>query len=183
MAAFAAGPMPYRNFSALRAAPVDAKQSVNGLVGIEQSIEVGQSVAFPLLIAALPEVIQFPLPDAAAPATDQPDKPTALLPEAKNTELATEATTPERPGTQPRATFPSSEQTKIGPTLTAPAARFPHRDAPAKRTQKEHTPASSGTHVGTTPLAEMFRELQTASRSPTERTQSQSRLRNVFNCL
>ena len=180
MAEFAAEPMPYRNFQVRGAAPVDAKQAANGLVGIEQSIEVDHSVAFPLLIAALPEVTQFLLPDAAAVTTAQPDKPTALLPEGKNTELVTDATTPERPGAQPQAILLSPRQTEIGPKLTTPAARLPHRYAPAQRTQKEHTPTTRGS---TTPLAEMFRELQTASPISKERTQSHSRLRDAFNCL
>jgi hypothetical protein len=183
MAAFAAGPILYRNFQMPRAAPVDAKQAANGLVGIEQSIEVDHSVAFPLLIAALPEVNQFPLPGAAAVTTAQPDKPTILLPEAKNSELVTKATTPGRPGTQPRAILLNSEQTETGPKFRAPAACLPHRYALAKRTQKEHAPAPSVTRGGTTPLAEMFRELHTASPISKERTPSQSTLRDAFNCL
>lgn len=183
MAAFAADPMLYRNFSVPRAAPVDPKQTANGLVGVEQSAGVDYSIAFPLLIAALPEIIQFPLPDAAAVTTTQPDQPTALLPETKITELATEATTPERPVEQPRAVVLGSEQTEIGPKLLASAASLPYRHAPAKRMPKGRAPAPSVISGGTTPLAEMFRGLHTASRSPKEHAQSQSRLRNVFNCL
>src|ERR1700709_1061097 len=88
MAAFAAAPMPYRNFAASTTGiPVVAAESaaVNHSIATEHPVAAAPAAAaFPLLMAALPDIFQFSMPPLqVALASDANISSPAALEETK----------------------------------------------------------------------------------------------------
>jgi hypothetical protein len=80
MAAFAAAPIPYRRFGTTLTPPADSEQTANHeIAAMAQAVAADGVTPFPLLAAALPEIIQMRMPEARSDTINVParrdDKP------------------------------------------------------------------------------------------------------------
>jgi hypothetical protein len=174
MAAFAASPMPYRTFGAGPVAPARAEPAINRIAAAKPLDEAGRAAAFPLLVAALPEVTQFPMPDPPPAEVTAPAKPLAPVPRSHEA--------PPTFGTSAPEMSPITKQTDTLELPSRAAFNVPVSQASVIRKPKQHT-VSPPANSGQTPLAAMFHILQAASPPLQERTALQSELRNMFGRL
>jgi hypothetical protein len=175
MAAFAASPMPYRNFAATAIPPARADQAINHAAAAKPLVEARPAAAFPLLIAALPEVIQFPMPHPPAVEDTAPAKP--LTPAPKSKEALPSL------GMRASEMSPAPRQIETLEVLSPAAISLPVSQASVVRKPKPHTAAPPQGNNGPTPLAAMFHILQAGSPPRQERTAPQSKLQNMFRRL
>jgi hypothetical protein len=179
MAAFAAPPMAYHNFPPAPAASTNAAPEAKHALGTVL-VEAENLTAFPLLVAALPCILQFPIPLAPNPGHAAPETSSWRGPRPKTTPIATGAraleAAPYRPMVQPADISGVGERTTGVMRSTVPVSV--HRTF-------QHPPASATPqrHGHTTPLATMFRALHTASPSREEPTEPKFGLQNLFRHL
>jgi hypothetical protein len=180
MAALAVASMPYRSFADVSPPPVSGRA-------------VQLAADFPLLLAALPEVVLFsiPNPPAAPPVShDRPERlPLAF--EGTTTEAAGVATiapaaAPDGCDRQSRDFLVASQQAAslAGQTVSLPIDPQVRRAAaPAVPKQRPVTMPLVTIHAERTPLGAVFRTLRAAGPDLEQRHESQSQLQNMFDLL
>jgi len=179
MATFTATPMPYHSFANTPAAPV----------GLDQAAL--PSGDFPLLVAALPEVTEFPMPHSAdrTIGREHPGNRPAATPmqtETKGPAAHQPAMAPASFKVQTFAAIPTPEQAGLATRPTVPLAvntRFPQSMAPVVPKQHAVAPLLADTHTQRTPMSAVFRTLLAVGSSHEKRTELPSGLQNLFNLL
>jgi hypothetical protein len=174
MAAFAASPMPYRAFGTGAVAPAPAERSINRIAAAEPLNDAGQAAAFPLLVAALPEVTQFSMPHPPPVEVTESAKPLAPGPKSQEAPQTLGMSAPEM--------SVIAQQTDTFELPSRPAFNVPVSQASVRRKPKQHT-VSPPVNSVQTPLATMFHILQAASPPRQERTALQSELQSMFRRL
>jgi hypothetical protein len=186
MAAFAASPMAYHNF-ALSAPPLGTEQAIYAGASPHQSRGSEFAAAFPLLLAALPELAQAAVPDTLVRQDAAPLRP---LPAAPNKPVEVNMRTPEwartaeRRVAQPPSSSFRAEQTDIGSrSRQSPSFQPSLGNASTVRTPSQDVsipPPSSG---GEPPMATVFRILNTTNSPFRERTEIQPGMKDIFSRL
>jgi hypothetical protein len=178
VAALAGSSLPYRSFAETSLAPAGSDRTAHPAVG------------FPLLMAALPEVVQFAIPHgpvAPTVAHERPENPPAL---AEATAIATRVP-------EPAATVQGVDRQnhdvlltpKQVPDLAKRTISFPVdlpvAHGPALGALREHLaePPLVTVHTARTPLGAVFRTLLAAGSHLEKRHETQSRLQNMFDLL
>jgi hypothetical protein len=186
MDTFAASPMPYRHFPSASDSPGDAGRSAKPPVTNTQHNEIKYGVAFPLLMAALPDLDQLALPDLPTKDDTWLEKAPALL-RPKYSPPTTRARALEVPQENPTATNSSIVFSRVPPAIVprathATSSVLPLLRDPANQSphQQMKPPAASGP---ITPLAAMFRALHPVRLSADERPEDKAPLRNLFTLL
>jgi hypothetical protein len=188
MAALSASPMPYRTFPDMTASPLGKDQSPR------------RAVDFPLLVSALPEVAQFPIPNSSAGRTlapkDVESPPVAGHPPVPQHEPAEAALArartraPEIPSeartVQPK-TRPQTHESMGAPASFAPAPPLnpPFRPSvsPMSSRPRAVTRPLTGANEPSTPLAVVFRILRAGEAHVGGRNEVQTGLHNMFRYL
>jgi hypothetical protein len=188
MAALSASPTPYRNFPDMTASPAGKDQSSR------------RAADFPLLLSALPEVAQFPIPSAPSgrtlaprdvespPAAKHPPVPQHEPVEAMVARARTRA--PEIPSetrtVQPRTVPQPHENTGPSAGFAAPPpANPPFRRSVSPMSPRQHatTRPLADANEPSTPLAVVFRILRSGEAHVGGRNEIQTELLNVFRHL
>jgi hypothetical protein len=163
MAAFAESRVPRGNFPAVPSA-------ASAIPADEAAVRTSRAAAFPLLMAALPEIGQFALPD-------KPDTGSA-----KSGVPVVERSPTRRPRTLDRPMAQPPEPTPRPPNLSA-VFGVPLRHVPAAHTPPEPARGWRPAGSSTTPIAAMFHALHAASPSPDAPAETKTGLQAILNRL
>jgi hypothetical protein len=149
MAAFAASPMPYYNFKVSEARSSAAPVSGAG-VAPANPVRSEHAVAFPLLLAALPEFGEASMPFPPSGADTVTAKPPISPSASGKTELTTRIAL-DRPVTRP-SNVVSDKKHNV-------ASALPARPAQAAKPASQPAPDQRNAKTGSTPIAAMFHAL------------------------
>lgn len=183
MAEFAASPMHYRNSMASTAA--DIAQMTDQTVPAERPVEAASAATFPLLMAALPGIFEFPTRYLPAAMGVEVEKPLAPALEPRKTELTTAGTRAlDRPRERPPEMARDLGRLRIVTKSSQPVSLdLPlHQSPAATHTLKQHSPFPPMVS-SRVPLTTLFGVLHDASPSREEQTEAQSGLQTMFNRL
>jgi hypothetical protein len=172
MATFAASGIPYRTFAATLTAPVQAEHEINNAGPTEPLAQASRANAFPLLMAALPEVTQFPMPHPFVALDIAPAARTTPSPRAKEPSPNT--------GTTPPAPKQNDTLSEAQPLAVF---RLPASKKAVTHKLNRHTSVPNGGGDRTTPLAAVFRTLQVESPARQDRSVPHSQLQNILRRL
>ena len=142
-------------------------QMASHIVTPEQPAEPRRALGFPLLIAALPEIVQFSMPKVPAAENTSPSR--VQMPIQEPTNVASMTT--------------KAAANSIRPKPKAPSQVFQPRYEPVRPTSRQHLTASSANGRTATNLATVFNGLQTENSSRGERAEAKSDLQEMFSRL
>jgi hypothetical protein len=173
MAAFTASPMPYYNFTA-SAAPSSTARVSGSDVAPAHPVRSASASAFPLLLAALPEIGQasMPIPPPGANTVSGNSAITSF--EATKVQSTTRPVL-DRPLTQPGNIV--SNKTYNG------GSGLPVRYAQAAKPASQPVPVQRDAASGSTPIATMFHALHTASPPHHGSTETKTELQEILSRL
>lgn len=167
--------MRYRNFNTLPIEALPVGPAASQAVSAEALTEAEETTIFPLLQAALPEVLWFTTPQQPALQAGGSAKQPMLCPRPNAASLplnktALEERPIERSGDVPDLVLPA--------TLSLPAdqAASPHNPTPSVSSRRAGEAAM-------TPLAELFSILRAENLHGQDRTKTRSDLQNMFRRL
>jgi hypothetical protein len=174
MSALGGTSIPYRSFADVPSATTISTQVAD------------DTADFPLLVSALPAIGPFRIPHAGMAARDNSENsPMGTSVSMKAKVLETEAKAPASPQIQPNAPQPAEPARRLERPASSSSINRPFRHAPPSPGSQPHMGRAASDDIDShrTPLEAVFRTLHAAKLPPEPRTETKTRLQNMFSLL